>query len=214
MTQQAQSDSPIILAFSGGLDTSFCVPWLKETYKRPVITVCVNTGGLDAAAASDLHDRAMALYFDFLADHPNSSRALDVRLLLAKSYWQQGKTKQAVKEIQTILDKTKEGEVRGEAVLLQADILMAEECTYTFRNDLSELEPLGRAVDRFGQKLGLNKKCLFEIHLALEEHFTNVVSHGYQDDHETGRYFQSGHGSSYRGAKGMSFPRDGQGIRL
>ena len=29
---------PILLAFSGGLDTSFCVPWLKETYGRPVIT--------------------------------------------------------------------------------------------------------------------------------------------------------------------------------
>mgnify|MGYP003339326412 CR=1 FL=1 len=29
---------PIVLAFSGGLDTSFCIPWLKETYKRPVVT--------------------------------------------------------------------------------------------------------------------------------------------------------------------------------
>ena len=44
------STSPIILAFSGGLDTSFCVPWLKETYGRPVVTVCINTGGLDEAA--------------------------------------------------------------------------------------------------------------------------------------------------------------------
>lgn len=55
------SASPIILAFSGGLDTSFCVPWLKETYDRPVVTVCINTGGLDAAAAKDLEERAMAL---------------------------------------------------------------------------------------------------------------------------------------------------------
>ena len=53
--------SPIILAYSGGLDTSFCVPWLKETYQRPVVTACVNTGGLDAAAAQSLEDRAMAL---------------------------------------------------------------------------------------------------------------------------------------------------------
>jgi argininosuccinate synthase len=37
------------LAFSGGLDTSFCVPWLKDTYQRPVITVTVDTGGIDAA---------------------------------------------------------------------------------------------------------------------------------------------------------------------
>jgi len=61
---------------------------------------------------------------------------------------------------------------------------MAEDCSYIFKNDLSELDPLGREVDRFGQKLNLNKKCLFEIHLALEEHFTNVVSHGYQDAQE------------------------------
>ena len=54
-------NSPIILAYSGGLDTSFCVPWLRETYKRPVVTACVNTGGLDAAAALSLEERAMAL---------------------------------------------------------------------------------------------------------------------------------------------------------
>ena len=44
----AQGAEPILLAFSGGLDTSFCVPWLKDTYKRPVITVTVDTGGIDA----------------------------------------------------------------------------------------------------------------------------------------------------------------------
>ena len=36
--------SPIVLAFSGGLDTSFCVPWLKENYGRDVVTATVNTG--------------------------------------------------------------------------------------------------------------------------------------------------------------------------
>jgi argininosuccinate synthase len=50
-----------VLAFSGGLDTSFCVPWLKETYGRPVVTVTINTGGLDEAAAADLEARALAL---------------------------------------------------------------------------------------------------------------------------------------------------------
>jgi len=53
--------SPIILAFSGGLDTSFCVPWLKETYSREVITATVDTGGIDAGAAVSLKERAMAL---------------------------------------------------------------------------------------------------------------------------------------------------------
>ena len=53
--------TPILLAFSGGLDTSFCVPWLKETYGRPVITVTVDTGGIDADAAAMLAVRAKAL---------------------------------------------------------------------------------------------------------------------------------------------------------
>ncbi len=55
------NDSPIILAFSGGLDTSFCVPWLKETYKRPVVTATVDTGGLDSAAKDTLAERSLAL---------------------------------------------------------------------------------------------------------------------------------------------------------
>jgi argininosuccinate synthase len=53
--------TPIVLAFSGGLDTSFCVPWLRETYGRPVVTVTVNCGGIDEAAARQLEERALAL---------------------------------------------------------------------------------------------------------------------------------------------------------
>ena len=52
MTTKQNKQSPIILGFSGGLDTSFLVPWLKEQLGRPVVTVTINTGGLDAA---DLH---------------------------------------------------------------------------------------------------------------------------------------------------------------
>src|SRR6202051_4764350 len=52
---------PILLPFSGGLDTSFCVPWLKDTYKRPVITVTVDTGGIDADAARSLGVRSAEL---------------------------------------------------------------------------------------------------------------------------------------------------------
>ena len=52
---------PILLAFSGGLDTSFCVPWLKDTYQRPVITVTVDTGGIDASAAARLAQRSAQL---------------------------------------------------------------------------------------------------------------------------------------------------------
>ncbi len=57
----SSDNSPIILAYSGGLDTSFCVPWLKETYGRDVITATIDTGGIDAQTAADLEQRAMAL---------------------------------------------------------------------------------------------------------------------------------------------------------
>jgi argininosuccinate synthase len=53
--------TPIILAFSGGLDTSFCVPWLKETFGRDVITATVDTGGIDVDQAKLLKERALAL---------------------------------------------------------------------------------------------------------------------------------------------------------
>ena len=57
----SKDKTPIILAFSGGLDTSFCVPWLKQNYGRDVITACVDTGGLDAASAAALKERSLAL---------------------------------------------------------------------------------------------------------------------------------------------------------
>ena len=52
---------PIVIAYSGGLDTSFLVPWISERYGRPIITVTVNTGGIDADAARTLEERALAL---------------------------------------------------------------------------------------------------------------------------------------------------------
>jgi len=53
--------SPIVLAYSGGLDTSFLVPWLTEHEHRPIITVTVDTGGIDAAASATLAERSRAL---------------------------------------------------------------------------------------------------------------------------------------------------------
>jgi argininosuccinate synthase len=62
MTSIPQSGAaPFLLAYSGGLDTSFCVPWLKETYGRPVITVTVDTGGIDVAAGASLAQRSADL---------------------------------------------------------------------------------------------------------------------------------------------------------
>ncbi len=50
----------IVLAFSGGLDTSFCVPWLKERGWR-VHTVFADTGGVDAAERTFIEQRAAEL---------------------------------------------------------------------------------------------------------------------------------------------------------
>jgi argininosuccinate synthase len=62
MTQTTQTGAkPIVLAYSGGLDTSFLVPWVAENYRRPIITVTVDTGGIDAAATRLLRERSQAL---------------------------------------------------------------------------------------------------------------------------------------------------------
>ena len=72
-TSNALGAEPILLAFSGGLDTSFLVPWLKDIHQRPVITVTVDTGGIDAAAARSLAERSQAL--GALAHHQIDARA-------------------------------------------------------------------------------------------------------------------------------------------
>ena len=68
-----KGDQPIVLAYSGGLDTSFLVPWLKENHGRPIITVTVDTGGIDEAAARTLAERARAL--GAVAHHQIDARA-------------------------------------------------------------------------------------------------------------------------------------------
>lgn len=51
----------IVLAFSGGLDTSFCVPYLRETTEEEVHTVTVNTGGFAPAELAAVAQRARDL---------------------------------------------------------------------------------------------------------------------------------------------------------
>ncbi len=57
------SDKKIILAFSGGLDTSFCVPWLKEKGYQ-VVTAFVDTGGVDQDEKDYIATRAKELGAD------------------------------------------------------------------------------------------------------------------------------------------------------
>ena len=53
--------SPIALAFSGGLDTSFCVPYLKEETGRDVWTVTVDTGGFSTEELEEVEACSAAL---------------------------------------------------------------------------------------------------------------------------------------------------------
>ena len=52
---------PIALAFSGGLDTSFCVPFLIDETGQEVHTVTVNTGGFSQAELEAVAARSKEL---------------------------------------------------------------------------------------------------------------------------------------------------------
>ena len=49
-------NNKIVLAFSGGLDTSVAVPWLKEKYGADVITLTIDLGMVDLES---IKERAM-----------------------------------------------------------------------------------------------------------------------------------------------------------
>ena len=54
-------NNKVVLAFSGGLDTSFCVPYLKNERGLEVHTVMVNTGGFSEEEAKAIEQRALTL---------------------------------------------------------------------------------------------------------------------------------------------------------
>jgi argininosuccinate synthase len=51
----------VVLAFSGGLDTSYCVKYLSEDRGYEVHTITINTGGFDKEEIKAIEDRATAL---------------------------------------------------------------------------------------------------------------------------------------------------------
>ncbi|HCX64368.1 MAG TPA: argininosuccinate synthase, partial [Eubacteriaceae bacterium] len=61
----------VVLAYSGGLDTTAIIPWLKENYDYEVIAVCVDVG--QGQEIDGLEERAKAsgaskLYIDDVTD--------------------------------------------------------------------------------------------------------------------------------------------------
>lgn len=51
----------VALAYSGGLDTSFCIPFIKKTYQAEIIAVNVDCTGLSEIAKEKLKERAKLL---------------------------------------------------------------------------------------------------------------------------------------------------------
>ncbi|NJN42591.1 MAG: argininosuccinate synthase, partial [Flammeovirgaceae bacterium] len=51
----------IVLAFSGGLDTSYCALFLSKELDYEVHTLTVNTGGFDAQEIKSIENRARSL---------------------------------------------------------------------------------------------------------------------------------------------------------
>ena len=51
----------VVLAYSGGLDTSYCIPYLQEKKGYDVVSVTVDTGGFQAGEIAGLEKRARTL---------------------------------------------------------------------------------------------------------------------------------------------------------
>ncbi len=61
----------VILAYSGGLDTSVLIPWLKENYDYDVVCVCIDVGQgneLDGLEERALSTGASKLYIEHVVD--------------------------------------------------------------------------------------------------------------------------------------------------
>jgi serine/threonine-protein kinase RsbW len=56
--------------------------------------------------------------------------------------------------------------------------------SFNIRNNLTELNSVSKQIEEFTQLQGLSKKTILEITLCIEEHVTNIITHGYQDSEE------------------------------
>jgi serine/threonine-protein kinase RsbW len=56
--------------------------------------------------------------------------------------------------------------------------------SFELKSSLDELDNLCLNLETLGEKIGLSKKLIFEINLALDELFTNIISYGFSDEDE------------------------------
>ena len=62
--------------------------------------------------------------------------------------------------------------------------MATKEYSFELKSSLDELDKLCQSLETFGKKFGLSKKLIFEINLALDELFTNIISYGFKDNQE------------------------------
>jgi serine/threonine-protein kinase RsbW len=55
---------------------------------------------------------------------------------------------------------------------------------FDLKNSLAELSTLCEKLESIGEALGLSRRSLFEVNLALDELFTNIISYGFADQSE------------------------------
>jgi anti-sigma regulatory factor (Ser/Thr protein kinase) len=55
---------------------------------------------------------------------------------------------------------------------------------FELKNNLAELSTLCEKLEGVGEALGLSRRSLFEVNLALDELFTNIISYGFDDQSE------------------------------
>jgi serine/threonine-protein kinase RsbW len=61
-------------------------------------------------------------------------------------------------------------------------VILPRKCvSFELKNQLSELSALSDHLERMGAALGIPKRSLFEVNLALDELFTNIISYGFSD---------------------------------
>ncbi len=56
--------------------------------------------------------------------------------------------------------------------------------SFALKNNLSELDVLCEHLSGFCRSCGVSKRQTFEINLALDELFTNIINHGFTDGDE------------------------------
>lgn len=64
------------------------------------------------------------------------------------------------------------------------EVMSRNKVSLVLRNSLSELDGVQRNLEKFGNALGLSKKSTFQINLAMEEVFSNIISYAYTDKRE------------------------------